>query len=92
MEIRHHRHEANDKVKKEGKAGTVSADDEKRSLDEIQKMTDRFAAGGRHDRQGEGNRQSSRGDGLRERASARGADSRPRASAPVSTTRGRRPS
>ncbi len=44
VEIRHHRHEANDKVKKEGKAGTVSADDEKRSLDEIQKLTDRFVA------------------------------------------------
>jgi len=44
VEIRHHRHEANDKIKKEGKAGTVSADDEKRSLDEIQKLTDRFVA------------------------------------------------
>ena len=44
VEIRHHRHEANDKVKKEGKSGAVSADDEKRALDEIQKMTDRFSA------------------------------------------------
>ena len=44
VEIRHHRHEANDKVKKEGKAGTVSADEEKRGLDDIQKMTDRYAA------------------------------------------------
>lgn len=44
VEIRHHRHEANDKVKKEGKAGTISADEEKRSLDEIQKMTDRHVA------------------------------------------------
>ena len=44
VEIRHHRHEANDKVKKEGKAGTISADDEKRGLDEIQKMTDKFSA------------------------------------------------
>lgn len=44
VEIRHHRHEANDKVKKEGKAGTVSADEEKRGLDEIQKMTDKFSA------------------------------------------------
>ena len=44
VEIRHHRHEANDKVKKEGKAGTVSADEEKRGLDEIQKMTDKYAA------------------------------------------------
>ncbi|MFN7988220.1 MAG: ribosome recycling factor [Thermoanaerobaculia bacterium] len=44
VEIRHHRHEANDKVKKEGKAGTVSADEEKRGLDDIQKMTDKFSA------------------------------------------------
>jgi ribosome recycling factor len=44
VEIRHHRHEANDKVKKEGKGGTISADEEKRALDEIQKMTDRFSA------------------------------------------------
>ncbi len=44
VEIRHHRHEANDKVKKEGKAGTISADEEKRTLDEIQKMTDRHSA------------------------------------------------
>jgi ribosome recycling factor len=41
VEIRHHRHEANEKVKKEAKASTVSADDEKRALDEIQKLTDR---------------------------------------------------
>src|SRR5574340_1662756 len=44
VELRHHRHEANDKVKKEGKAGTISADEEKRALDEIQKMTDRHTA------------------------------------------------
>ncbi len=44
VEVRHHRHEANDKVKKEGKAGTISADEEKRTLDEIQKMTDKFSA------------------------------------------------
>ncbi len=44
VEVRHHRHEANDKVKKEGKAGTISADEEKRTLDEIQKMTDRYSA------------------------------------------------
>lgn len=44
VEVRHHRHEANDKVKKEGKAGTISADEEKRTLDEIQKMTDRHSA------------------------------------------------
>ena len=44
VEIRHHRHEANDKVKKEGKAGAVSADEEKKGLDDIQKLTDRFVA------------------------------------------------
>ena len=44
VEIRHHRHEANDKVKKEGKASTISADEEKRGLDEIQKLTDRYVA------------------------------------------------
>ena len=44
VEIRHHRHEANEKVKKEAKASAVSADDEKRSLDEIQKLTDRSVA------------------------------------------------
>ena len=42
VEIRHHRHEANEKVKKEGKSGTISQDDEKRTLDEIQKLTDRM--------------------------------------------------
>jgi len=44
VEIRHHRHEANEKVKKEAKAAAVSADDEKRALDEIQKLTDRSVA------------------------------------------------
>jgi ribosome recycling factor len=44
VEIRHHRHEANDQVKKLGKASTISADDEKRTLDEIQKMTDKHIA------------------------------------------------
>ncbi len=44
VEIRHHRHEANDRVKKEGKAATISADEEKRALDEIQKLTDRYVA------------------------------------------------
>lgn len=44
VEIRHHRHEANDKVKKEGKASTISADEEKRALDEVQKLTDRYVA------------------------------------------------
>jgi ribosome recycling factor len=44
VEIRHHRHEANDKIKKEGKASTISADEEKRALDEVQKLTDRYVA------------------------------------------------
>jgi ribosome recycling factor len=44
VEIRHHRHDANEKLKKEGKAHTISADDEKRALDEVQKTTDRFVA------------------------------------------------
>ena len=38
VEIRHHRHEANDKLKKEAKDGKVSQDEEKRALDEIQKI------------------------------------------------------
>ncbi|MCC6130096.1 MAG: ribosome recycling factor [Acidobacteria bacterium] len=41
VEIRHHRHEANDKVKKESKAATISQDEEKRSLEDIQKMIDK---------------------------------------------------
>ncbi len=44
VEARHHRHEANDRTKKEAKASTISADEEKRTLDEIQKMTDRHIA------------------------------------------------
>ncbi len=44
VEVRHHRHEANDKVKKEGKGGTISADEEKKALDDVQKLTDRFVA------------------------------------------------
>lgn len=44
VEIRHHRHDANDKVKKEEKDSAISADEEKRGLDEIQKLTDRFVA------------------------------------------------
>jgi ribosome recycling factor len=44
VEIRHHRHEANDAIKKEAKASSVSADEEKRSLDEVQKLTDRSVA------------------------------------------------
>ncbi|MFI5182131.1 MAG: ribosome recycling factor [Thermoanaerobaculia bacterium] len=44
VEMRHHRHEANEKIKKEAKASAISADDEKRSLDEVQKLTDRSIA------------------------------------------------
>jgi ribosome recycling factor len=44
VEIRHHRHEANEKVKKDAKAAAVSVDDEKRALDEIQKLTDKSVA------------------------------------------------
>jgi ribosome recycling factor len=42
IEMRHHRHDANEKIKKEAKASAVSADDEKRALDEVQKLTDRL--------------------------------------------------
>ena len=41
VEVRHHRHEANDHIKKEAKASGISADDEKRALEEVQKLTDR---------------------------------------------------
>lgn len=44
VEVRHHRHEANDHIKKEAKASAVSQDDEKRAIDDIQKLTDRFTA------------------------------------------------
>lgn len=44
VEVRHHRHEANDQVKKEVKKSALSIDDEKRSLDEIQKLTDKHVA------------------------------------------------
>jgi ribosome recycling factor len=44
VEIRHHRHEGNDAIKKEAKASAISADDEKRALDEVQKMTDKSVA------------------------------------------------
>jgi len=44
VEIRHHRHEGNDAIKKEAKASVISADDEKRALDDVQKMTDRSVA------------------------------------------------
>jgi ribosome recycling factor len=44
VEMRHHRHDANEKIRKEGKASTISADDEKRALDEVQKLTDRWIA------------------------------------------------
>ena len=42
--IRHHRHEANDHIKKEAKSSSLSQDEEKRAIDEIQKLTDRFVA------------------------------------------------
>ncbi len=41
IEIRHHRHDANEKVRKDAKANAVSSDDEKRALEEVQKLTDR---------------------------------------------------
>jgi ribosome recycling factor len=41
VELRHHRHESNEKVKKEAKASAISADEEKKTLDEIQKLTDK---------------------------------------------------
>ena len=44
VELRHHRHEANDAIKKDAKASAISADDEKRGLDEIQKLTDKAVA------------------------------------------------
>ena len=44
VEMRRHRHDANEKIKKEAKASAVSADDEKRALDEVQKLTDRSIA------------------------------------------------
>ena len=44
VEIRHHRHEGNEKVKKAAKASIISLDDEKRTLDEIQKITDKSVA------------------------------------------------
>jgi ribosome recycling factor len=44
VEMRHHRHDANEKIRKEAKASAISADDEKRALDEVQKLTDRFIA------------------------------------------------
>ncbi|HKC26357.1 MAG TPA: ribosome recycling factor [Thermoanaerobaculia bacterium] len=49
VEIRRHRHEANDAVKKEAarkdaNTPALSQDDEKRAIDDIQKLTDRFIA------------------------------------------------
>jgi ribosome recycling factor len=44
VEVRHHRHEANDHVKKEAKKISLSQDEEKRAIDDIQKLTDRFIA------------------------------------------------
>lgn len=42
VELRHHRHDANDHIKKEAKNSALSVDDEKRALDEIQKLTDKY--------------------------------------------------
>jgi ribosome recycling factor len=44
VEMRHHRHDANEKIKKEAKAASLSADDEKRALDDVQKLTDKAIA------------------------------------------------
>lgn len=44
VELRHHRHESNEKVKKEAKASAISVDEEKKTLDEIQKLTDKSVA------------------------------------------------
>jgi ribosome recycling factor len=44
IEMRHHRHDANEKIRKEAKSAAVSSDDEKRALDEVQKLTDRAIA------------------------------------------------
>jgi ribosome recycling factor len=49
VEIRHHRHDANEAIKKEAakkdaKVVALSQDDEKRGIDDIQKLTDRFIA------------------------------------------------
>ena len=42
--IRNIRRDANDFVKKEAKANTISEDEQKQSEDEIQKLTDRYVA------------------------------------------------
>jgi len=44
VEIRHHRHEANDGIKKEAKKTSLSQDEEKRAIDDVQKLTDKFIA------------------------------------------------
>jgi len=44
VEIRHHRHDANEKIRKDAKAAGLSADEEKRALDDIQRMTDKAIA------------------------------------------------
>jgi ribosome recycling factor len=44
VEVRHHRHEANDAIKKEAKKSSLSQDEEKRAVDEVQKLTDKFIA------------------------------------------------
>jgi len=44
VEIRNLRREAADALKKEEKDGTVGADESRRSLDSVQKLTDRYIA------------------------------------------------
>jgi len=44
VEIRNLRREAGDALKKEEKDGTVGADESRRSLDSVQKLTDRYIA------------------------------------------------
>lgn len=42
--IRNHRHKANDKLKKGLKDGTIPEDEERRCMDQIQKLTDKYSA------------------------------------------------
>jgi ribosome recycling factor len=44
VEIRNLRREASEALKKEEKDGTVGADESRRSLDNVQKLTDRYIA------------------------------------------------
>ena len=42
VEVRHHRREAADTLKKEMRDGNLSEDEERRELDALQKLTDRW--------------------------------------------------